>query len=105
MIKIVRSFSYAWNGIKYCFVNEVNFRCHCFFSVTAITLSIALHISTYEWLIMLLTIAFVICLEIVNTVVEKICNIMHPGKSDKIKVIKDMAAASVLVSAMASFII
>ena len=105
MKKILRSFTYAWNGIKYCFINEVNFKCHCFFALTAIILGIALKISTFEWVVILLTIAFVVCLEIINTVIEKVCDVIHPEQSMKIKIIKDMAAASVLVSAIVSFII
>ena len=105
MIKILKSFSFAWNGIKCCFANEANFKCHCFFAITAIALGIALNISTLEWAAILLTIAFVMCLEIVNTVVEKICDVIHPEQNMKIKIIKDMAAASVLVSAIVSFII
>jgi len=105
MIKILRSFTFAWAGIKYCFLKEINFKCHCFFAVTAIILGIALDISIVEWVAVILAIGFVVSLEIVNTVVERICDVIHPEQSSKIKIIKDMAAASVLVSAIISFTI
>lgn len=105
MKKVLRSFSFAWAGIKCCFVNEINFKCHCFFALTAIIFGFALSISILEWAVVLFAIAFVICLEIINTVVERACDVIHPEKSNKIKIIKDMAAASVLVSAIASFIV
>jgi diacylglycerol kinase len=105
MIKIIRSFAYAWNGILHCFKSEINFKCHCFFALTAILLGIALHISMPEWVTIILTIAFVVSFELINTAIEKLCDVVHPDKHLKIKIIKDMAAAAVLISAVAALVI
>ena len=44
-------------------------------------------------------------LEIINTAIEKICNIISTDKNPLIKQIKDISAFAVLVQAIASLII
>ena len=103
-MKVLRSFCFAFSGIRYCFKAEVNFRVHCIAVVVAVTLGVALHISNTEWLMIILAIGAVICLEIINTIIEKLCDIIHPEQAYKIKIIKDMAAAAVLIAAVISLI-
>jgi undecaprenol kinase/diacylglycerol kinase (ATP) len=104
-MKILRSFLYAFNGIACCFKSEINFRVHCFAALAAISLGLAFSITKLEWIVILIAIAMVITLEVINTVVESLCNLVHPEKSDKVKAIKDMSAATVLIAAIISFII
>ena len=104
-MKILKSFSYAWSGLKYCFTTQTNFKIHLFFAALAILLSLNFHVSILEWLIILLCMMSVLCIEMVNTAIEKLCDVaqteFHPG----IKTVKDISAGAVLVSAMISFII
>ena len=50
----------------------------------------------YEWLAVLLCIGFVIVAEILNTCIEKLCDLYSTEKNEKIKYIKDLAAGGVL---------
>ena len=101
-MKVLRSFKYAFDGIGYCFKNEINFRVHCFAAIAAVGLSIAFHITRGEWIAILFAIALVFCLEVMNTVIEKLCDLVRPGPDQRVKVIKDMAAAAVLIGAIIS---
>ncbi len=104
-MKIIHSFYFAFNGIKLCFKSERNFRVHCIATIIVVTLGILFNISNTEWVMILLCIAFVLCLEIINTAIEKLCDVVQPEKHPMIKIIKDMSAAAVLIGAVISVII
>jgi len=103
-MKLIRSFGFAWNGLKLCFVTEPNFRIHLVLAVIAGIFAVVFNISVYEWLAAVFCIAFVITMEMLNTAIEKLCDVVqkefHPG----IKKVKDIAAGAVLVSAAFSII-
>jgi len=99
------SFRFAWKGIKFVFKTQANMWVHSVAAVLAILLSVILHISRFEWLIILLCICLVMALEIVNTAIEVLADQLHPDWDPKIGLVKDLAAAAVLIAAVFSFII
>lgn len=103
-MKLVKSFGYALSGIRSCFVTEPNFRIHSGLTIVVLILSILFDISANEWIAVCLCIAFVISMEMLNTAIEKLCDVVqkeiHPG----IKKVKDIAAGAVLASAFFSLI-
>ena len=54
----------------------------------------------YEWLAVLLCIGLVIVAEILNTCIEKLCDLYSIEKNEKIKYIKDLAAGGVLFASL-----
>ncbi|MEO0333150.1 MAG: diacylglycerol kinase family protein, partial [Bacteroidota bacterium] len=58
-----------------------------------------------EWLIITLTIGFVFVTEILNTAIEDIADFVSPQRDDRIKRIKDLGAAAVLLSAVTAVVI
>ena len=54
----------------------------------------------YEWLAVLLCIGLVIVAEILNTCIEKLCDLYSTEKNEKIKFIKDLGAGGVLFASM-----
>ncbi len=104
MKKIIASFSFAFNGIWYAFRNELNFRIHMLFSVMVTIAAWALQISSHEWLVILLSIALVASMELINTAIEKLCDVVHPEQHPKIKIVKDAAAGAVLIAAIIAVI-
>ena len=101
-MKLNRPFRYAWAGLKYCFASQLNFRLHLLFAVAAIGCGFALQVSNLEWLVIAGCIATVLSLEMLNTAIEKLCDLVHPGPHPQVKIIKDVAAAAVLVAATGS---
>ena len=104
MRQFLKSFVQACNGFPLMF-KEKNFTIHIGAAFTAIFLCIFLQVSTIEFLIVVVCIATVISAEIFNSAVEKLCDFVHPEEHEQIKVIKDIAAAAVLMVALASFIV
>jgi diacylglycerol kinase len=101
----IKSFSYAYSGVKTAIKNEPNMRIHIFFAVSAIALAAILQFSVYEWILLTLTIFFVIMLELINTVLEALVNLVSPEIQPEAKIAKDVSAAAVLFAAFISIVV
>ena len=100
------SFYFAWQGVKYAFLTQRNFRIDVAIAVLAIFLSYSLHISQAELVIVCLTIAFVLSLELLNTALEAVVDLTI-GKTyhELAKIAKDCAAGGVLVAAVTALVV
>ncbi len=101
----LKSFRDAINGLKILLVEEHNARIHFIVALFVLISGFFFKISLIEWMIVILSSGFVIALEIINTSLENIADFVSPDKHDKIKKIKDLSAAAVLVVAITSFVI
>ncbi|MET4081848.1 diacylglycerol kinase (ATP) [Pedobacter sp. UYP30] len=101
----IRSFKYAWNGLKLLFVFEHNARIHAVAALLVLVLSRVLKISSVEWLAVLGAIAMVFVAELVNSSIEKLADVVSQEQNKNIARIKDMAAAAVLVAAIFAVIV
>jgi diacylglycerol kinase len=73
-------------------------------TIVVLFFSIVLDISAMEWIAVGFCIAFVITMEMLNTTVEKLCDVVHQDSHPGIKKVKDMAAGAVLISAIFSLV-
>jgi len=105
LIRRIHSFKYAFNGLKIFFREEHNALIHLVAAIAAVILGVVLDISTNEWMLLVITIGFVIGIEILNTSIENICDFISPENDIRIKKIKDLSAAAVLTSSIAAFVI
>jgi diacylglycerol kinase len=96
--KRLKSFVFAFNGLKILFKEEHNSIIHLIVTVLVITASIYFELNTYEWIAVIFSIGLVFTAEIMNTAIENIADFLTTEKNDKIKIIKDLSAAAVLVS-------
>lgn len=62
-------------------------------------------ITRMEWIAQILSIGLVMSLEGMNTTVEAVADFIHPDYHKKIGHIKDIAAGSVVITAMAAIIV
>lgn len=97
--KNINSFGNALRGIWYCMRNERNFQIHLVIASAVIVLMLILNLNKLESSIIIILIFFVIVLEMINTSLEKLLDIIEPQMHPMIRVIKDIVAGSVLVSA------
>jgi len=98
------SFNYALEGIKTGVSNERNLKIDIFMAILVVILGIIFKISTIEWIILVVLIGLVISLELVNTAIEEVVNLLSPDKQIHAKKAKDIAAGAVLVIATSSLI-
>lgn len=102
--KRLKSFGYAFNGLKVLFREEHNSRIHLVAAVLAVSLGFYLHISRPEWIFLSIVIGAVFTAELFNSAIEKLCDHLSPGPAEKIKKVKDLSAAAVLVSAVVAVV-
>ena len=103
-MKLIKSFVYAWTGIRSCFKSEPNFRIHLIAAIVVILFSLLFNISVIEWIVVGFCIAFVLTMEMINTAIEKLCDVVHKEQHPVIKRVKDIAGGAVLLSAVFSLI-
>lgn len=100
-----KSFSHALDGIKYAVVHEKNFRIELIIAVGVLCLIFILKVKNWEAVILLLMIMWVLISELTNTVFERVVDILKPRIHPYARLIKDLMAAVVLISATASVIV
>ncbi len=98
----LKSFRYAFSGLRVLVKEEHNARIHLFATVCVIVMGVLFRISCTEWVAVSLAIGLVFGMEAVNSAVENICDFVCPELDARIKKIKDLAAAAVLLSAIAA---
>lgn len=104
MKKLIKSFSYAIRGLQHALVHEQNFKIELFCALAAIGCAFIFNISKIEWLVVILNIAAVLMAELFNTTIENLCNMIHKATHPTIKIIKDISAAAVIITALCAII-
>ncbi len=104
MKKRLRSFRYAFSGIRNLLLYEHNSRIHLLLAILAVILGIVLHISLWKWAVLAMAIATVFIAEIFNSAIENLADVVSPGYHEKIKKVKDYCAAAVLLASILAVI-
>lgn len=103
--KQLRSFGYAWKGIRNCVGKEQNLSFHLIATVVVAISGFVLGITRTEWMIIILCIGVVIAAELFNTAIERLVDLVSPGRHPIAGQVKDIAAGAVLVCAATTAII
>lgn len=101
----LHSFKVAFNGMRLFFLNERNGRIQLIISIVVIIASVIMKLSAKEWIFILICIAMVIITEMINSAIEKVCDLISETFHPSIKVIKDISAGAVLCAAIISVVI
>jgi len=101
----LKSFRYAWEGIVSFFRWEHNAQIHLAITVLVLVLSVTLKLANWEAIAVVFSVALVWVAEMFNTVVEKTMDFISTATHPQVKMIKDISAGAVLVTAIAALII
>lgn len=102
---LIESFNCAFNGIVYALKTERNMRLHFVSTCGVLILSLYLKLEKLEILILLVTIAFVIVSEMINTAIEATVDLITTEIHPIAAIAKNVAAGAVLVSAILALIV
>ncbi len=103
---VLKSFKYAFNGINYVLTTSRNFKIQLIFAVTILMIGFLLQISQSNYVILIATIMSVLILEILNTSIESIVDLVVKKEfSSLAKISKDTSAGAVLLASINSVII
>lgn len=100
-----QSFGFAFDGVLAFFRSEHNAILHSIATVAVIVLAILVPVSSNELILLIIAIAMVWMAELFNTAIEKIMNLLVPTRQPAVKLIKDLSAAAVLITAVAALVI
>ena len=101
----MQSFVYAWNGIRHGILAERNAKFHLFAAIIVILAGILTGLSKYEWFIVIILISGMLALEMMNSAVERVVDLVTDVRHPLAKQAKDLAAGAVLIYAIGSAII
>ncbi|WP_394137497.1 diacylglycerol kinase family protein [Cytobacillus oceanisediminis] len=102
---VLKSFTFAFAGIKSAVKKEKNLQIHLVISAAVILLGIMLAISRLEWIMVLFAIGGMLSLELMNTAVERVVDLATEDYHPLAKQAKDIAAGAVFIYAALSVII
>lgn len=105
MRKRIQSFGYAGRGIKFVFGTEANMKIHIAVAVLVVVCGFVFSISMTEWLFCLLCIGLVFGMEMMNTAIENVVDLVSPEYHYLAGKAKDIAAGAVLITAIISVIV
>lgn len=108
MIKISRlckSFIYAWRGLCKTFKEEQNLQIQAMVGLLVLAMAWYFQISRWEWIVIVLIVILVILMELANSAVERITDVLKPRLNGYVKEIKDIMAAGVLVASLTAVIV
>jgi diacylglycerol kinase (ATP) len=97
---LVTSFNYAFEGIIYVVRTQRNMRVHFVVALAVLPLGVALGVTRFELLALLLSVSFVLIAEMLNTALEKAIDVATNSFDPLARTAKDVAAGAVLVAAV-----
>jgi len=103
--KRIFAFKCAFSGLWQALKRETHLKLQGLIALAVLNIGFYYHISKIEWFMILTCITLVICLELMNTTIERLCDRLVPEVDPKIKYIKDVAAGAVLVASIFAVIV
>jgi diacylglycerol kinase len=103
--KFLKAFAFAFRGIRSAFLEQRNLRIHAAVAALALTGGFYFGIRAVEWCIVLLSIALVIGLEMVNSALENVVDLVTRERHPLAGKAKDMAAGAVLFASVIAAVV
>jgi diacylglycerol kinase (ATP) len=97
---VLRSFNYAFEGVIHVLRTQRNMRIHFAVAVVVIILAVLVGVSRIELIALLISIAFVLVAEMVNTAIEGAIDAATTSFDPMAKLAKDIAAGAVLIASL-----
>ena len=101
----LKSTNFAIEGILHGAKTQRHLRYHFFTAAFVLILSYVLGITRTEFIIISLAVILVISVEMLNSAVEAVVDILSPEYSEKARTAKDIAAGAVLITAFGAAVL
>jgi diacylglycerol kinase (ATP) len=104
-ISVVESFNFAVEGIIHVLRTHRNMRVHFAAAVAVLVAALALGVERMELVVLLISIAFVLVAEMVNTAIEAAIDVATSSFDPLAKLAKDIAAGAVLIASINAVVV
>ncbi len=105
MKRFTQSLRYAFRGLSYAIRNEKNFQNELIVAILVIIAMIYFNVTRGEAVILFVVIMAVLIMELLNTAMERVIDILKPKIHPYAKLVKDLMAASVLMMSLLTIIL
>lgn len=92
-------------GLKYAVRNEKNFQNELVVGILVVLAMIYFHVTRAEMIVLFIIVMAVLIMELVNTILERVVDILKPRVHPYARLIKDLMAASVLLTSILAVIV
>ncbi|MEK7639644.1 MAG: diacylglycerol kinase [Patescibacteria group bacterium] len=99
------SFRYALRGLRHTFRTQQSFRIQVFAAAVVIVAMLLLQVSTRDTVVLIVMVAAVLVLELINTVVEHLTDLVSARLSPVAQAVKDAMAAAVFVASLIALVV
>lgn len=99
------SFRYALRGLRHTFRTQQSFRIQVFGAVVVLVAMLLLGVTTRDAVILIVMTAAVLVLELINTVVEHLTDLVSARLSPVAQAVKDAMAAAVFVASLIALVV
>lgn len=103
--KLAKSFHYAFRGVIRLLHDQQNARIHATAAILVGIAAYVLYVSRVEAAILFMAIIMVFAIEILNTAIEKLSDVIEPKDNAKIAYIKDGMSGAVLITAVIAVVV
>lgn len=103
--RLLKSFKYAHKGFVKTWKEEQNLQIQTIVAILVLVLAFYFGLSRMEWAVIILLIGLVMLMELANSTVERIADVLKPRINSYVKEIKDISAAAVMISSLVAVIV
>ena len=103
--RLTDSFNFAIEGLVHVLKSQRNMRFHFVFAAVILFFGIYFNLSGNELILLLLSLTFLLCAEMMNTALECTVDLISNSVHPLARIIKDVSAGAVLVSAINALIV
>lgn len=105
MSRFFNGFRFAWNGIVVAFKEQPNLKLHVLIACVVVVAGLYFRITDTEWAVLIICISLVIALELINSAIEYLVDLVTLERRPLAGKIKDIAAGAVLVTAIGAAVV
>lgn len=95
--RFLKSFKNSWDGLVYAYGNEQSLLIHAIASLVSITLGFLFKLQFSEWAIILIVLGVTLGMELVNTAIEAVVDLVTLEIHPLAKIAKDCGSAATFV--------
>ena len=99
---VMKSVAHAARGIRLALSSQRNFRIHSFIAGAVVVAGVVVRFGRVEWILLILTVIFVMTAELLNTALEYLLNLLEAHYHPVARTVKDVAAGAVLLAVFGS---
>ena len=91
---LINILKYSFQGYAHFYRYERSAMIHLVVAIIIILGSLTLNLTAVEWLFMIFILLTMLAIELLNTAIEAVCDLVSPGYNKLVKVAKDTASAA-----------